>query len=122
MGHDLLSALVDLWTWLQREFVSYGSVRVFGTFGTNVVYVLGLLSLPFAAWRQGRAGYWVLSLLLVGLWLYFLHNRLTLFSTVQLTRASLFGNVMLLFLGIYYIVPALHFRKRRNDGSTWGSD
>jgi hypothetical protein len=62
-------------------------------------------SVPFAAARQFRARRWALALVLTVLELYFVHNRLTLFSSVQLTRASLLGNLGLLGLGVLFLLP-----------------
>ena len=105
MGHDLISALVDLLVWLQRGFVEFGSVKILDPVWSSFVYLTGLLSLPFAAGRQFRARRWALAAVLVLLELYFVHNRLTLLSSVQLTRASLVGNLALLGLGLLFIMP-----------------
>lgn len=105
MGHDLASALVDLFAWAQRSYVDFGAVPVFDSFWSSVVYFFGLLSLPFGAARQARARRWLLAVPLIALELYFIHNRLTLFSHVQLTRASLLGNVALLALGLVFTLP-----------------
>lgn len=119
MGHDLVSALIDLLAWVQRSYVDFGAVPVFDPFWSSVVYFFGLLSLPFGAARQARARRWLLAVPLIALELYFIHNRLTLFSNVQLTRASLLGNVAILALGVVFMLPieiwARLPRRREND-------
>lgn len=85
-------------------------------------YLFALLPLPFAAARQFRAGRWPLGLVLGVLTLYFIHNRLGLFSTVQITRASLVGNLALLALGVLFSLPIEIWAGRsqkESHGSRW---
>lgn len=102
MWHDGLTALIDVLSWLLREFRDVGNVKVLDTDWSALVYLFGVLPLPFAAARQWRARRWPLALILTALTIYFVHNRLGLFSTVQITRASLLGNVALLALGVLF--------------------
>jgi hypothetical protein len=122
MWHDLLSALIDLLTWLLRSFVDLGNVKLLGIDWSAVVYLFGVLPLPFAAARQWRAGRWPLALVLTTMTVYFVHNRLTLFSTVQITRASLLGNLALLALGLLFCLPIEMWagtRKKESGHGVW---
>ena len=118
--HQALTGFYDVLAWLLRSFVDLGNVKVMDTSWSAYTYLFALLPLPFAAARQFRAGRWTLGLVLAVLTVYFLHNRLGLFSTVQITRASLLGNLALLALGILFSLPIEIWAGQRQQGGHGG--
>jgi hypothetical protein len=110
--NDFVGGVTDLFTFLAHSFVDWGNTPVPGAGWSAVFYVAALMTPPFAARKLMRQREWLQGFALAGLWLYLLHNRLTLFNDVALTRMALVGNASLFLFGLGVLLPQ---RKKRYE-------
>lgn len=75
-----------------------------------------IVVLPFAAWRSLRRGAPLLGIALIAIEVYFIYNRLTVFSSKPLVLAELLGNLGLMLLGLLFITPQKYWRKPPPEG------
>ncbi len=101
----ILTVLADLLGLSVRWFITTMAREVASPDVATLWRMAPILILPFAAGRAFTRCRFVLALALVFVELYFLFNRLTIFSLKPLSLAELLGNVGLITLAFLLLLP-----------------
>lgn len=112
MWVETLQAVGDLLAFVERALVAWGGVRFGDDLLAAYVYLAPFLGIPggiIRQWHKNR----LVSIALIGVFVYLAYNRLTLFNDVQLTHGSFLGNVSFTALGIGLACGRLRLRLGR---------
>lgn len=115
MLSDLFMVVAGLFAFVLRQSVEGLGYVVVGGVMAVIIRIACIIPLLFGAVRSWKRGYYVLALPLFLIELYFLYNRLTVFSVRPLSIAEALGNLGLLWLGILFLIPFRYWRQGRRQ-------
>ena len=111
--HLIVWYVVNIAAALVRQFVVYGSVIVVTGEATTLIRVLPVFLLGASVSRLLIRRRWALALFVAAADLYFVYNRLTIFSSKPLAVAELVGNLGLIGLAVLLTLPQRPDRPRQ---------
>ena len=120
---SVLTILTELIAYLLREGVALLGTVVATSDVAAVWRFAPIVALPFAVMRSFWRGAFGLGVALLGMEIYFVYNRLTVFANKPLSLAELLGNLSELLLALILLIRKERWeRARRPHAGTHTSD